>query len=494
MAQGEGTEEKERFRKEFLNKLSIIHGAKDKIVDFKANEKTVYRSLVDDPSGSSHYTVLPEFDHVGIVKIGSQGDADFLHQFIELVVERLGRPPALGHVDREQIAQNTREWVANKLYDMNRLVLGAPKLGLVWNDVESAVKSRFPEANSARDEFIKQIYYIYIFLDMYAKMKELEGPDGLKPAESPIKDWRQDWIPQLVRSETGRWMLQKGLYKYYDPAIRAEIETATRFSTKELIEFVNQAAGRLKSGAVADAFAEFRTKGSVWKYGETYLYVIDGEGRVQLHSAEPQKERQNITEIRDADGRQFLKSTISRMSDAVPNGWAFYRYNKPGEKQPHWKASYLTRITTPDKQSFVVGSGVYNLAVDADLLVQIVDRAAAMIEADGADALGLIKDPQGPFVYADTYVLVADMSGKCLASAGQDFAPEGADLTLVKDADGRSVGQRLIDLLQHSSSGAEWDECLWNKPRSSQTGTRLIYARRVASHGKGYIVASWIWH
>lgn len=493
MAQSEGHEEKERFRREFLNKLSIIHGGKDRVVDFHANAKTVYQLLVDDPTGASRYTLLPEFGHVDIVKIGSQREADFLHQFTELVVERLGRPPALGHVDREQIAQNTREWVANKLYEMNRMVLQTPRLGLVWKDVETAIKARHPEANGARDEFIKQVYYIYIFLDMYAKMKELESPSGLKSTESPLKEWRRDWIPQLVRSETGRWMLQNELFKYYDSAIRAEIEEATRFSTKELIAFVNRAAEKLKTAPVDEVFAEFKTKGTMWNYGETYLFVVDNEGKVRLHSAEPQRERSNITDIKDADGRQFLKATISGMSDTLPNGWAFYRFHKPGEKQPYWKASYLTRVTASNNETFVIGSGVYKSEVDVELLMQMVDRAAGMIENQGESAFAAIRDPKGPFVYAETSVVVADKFGKCIASANSDFAREGADLALLKDADGRSIGQRLMDSLQQSPSHSAWDACLWNKPRSSQTATKLIYARRATLNGGECIVAAWMW-
>jgi cytochrome c len=494
MAQADGSEEKERFRKEFLNKLSIIHGAKDRVVDFKVDAKTPYLPLLDDPTGASHYTLLSEFDHTDIVKIGSQGNVDLIHQFIEVMFSRLGRPPDRGHVDREQLAQTAREWVSNKLYEMNRMVLDVPKLGLVWNDVEAAVKARFPDANAedARDDFIKQVYYIYIFLDMYAKMKELQGPDALKFDESPLKDWRQDWIPQLVQSETGRWMLQKELYKYYDPAIRAEIEEATRFSTEELIKFVNHAAEQFQTHSVPEVFKEFKTKGTVWKYGETYLFVIGADGKVLLHSAEPNKERQDMAELRDADGRAFLKHAIDGMSETVPNNWAFYRYNKPGEKQAHWKASYLTRITALDKQSYVVGSGVYNLNPDAKLIQEMVDRAAGMIEKQGESAIELIKDPKGPFVYADTFVLVADKLGKCIASADQTFH-EGENLILIKDADGRSIGQRLVDAPKQSPSGAGWDECLWNKPRSSQSAIKTIYVRRAVSGEKEYIVASWTW-
>src|SRR5207248_2777620 len=149
----------------------------------------------------------------------------------------------------------------------------------------------------------------------------------------------------------------------------------------------------------------------------TYLFVIDDKGIIRLHSAEPQKERQNIANIRDADGRQFLKNAISNMSDSVPNAWCFYRYNKPGEKQLLWKASYLSRVIGQGGQHYVIGSGVYNLHPDAILITEMVDRACELIKNKGKPAIDLIKDPKGSFVYRETFVLVADMSGKCLASA-----------------------------------------------------------------------------
>ncbi len=494
-SQTDGSEEKQRFRTDFLNRLFIVHGALDRVVDFKADGKTVYQPLIDDPSGTSHYTLLPEFDHVNLVKIGGQAGADFMHQFVDLLVSRLGRPDERGPVDHAQLAQTTRDWVANKLYEMNRMVLEVPKLGLVWNDVETAIKERYPlpESEGVRNDFIKQVYYIYIFLDMYAKMKELQGPGALDADESPLKDWRQDWIPQLVRSETGRWMLQKELYKYYDPSIRSEIEEATRFSTDELMDFVKKAGEKLSTIPVQDAFKEFKTKGSAWYYGETYLFVIGADGNVRMHSAEPERERQSIVDFRDADGRDFLKYAIDGMSETTPNNWAFYRYKKPGAKQPHRKASYLMRVVGQDKQTYIVGSGVYNLTPDPRLIQEMVDRAAQLIEKQGDAAVALLKDRKGPFVYGETSLMLTDPSGKCLVSIDENFAKEGDDLNLVKGADGRSIGQRLTEAVKQSAEGWGWDECLLNKPRSNQSAIKTIYARRARHAEKEYIVAASAW-
>jgi signal transduction histidine kinase len=288
-------------------------------------------------------------------------------------------------------------------------------------------------------------------------------------------------------------MLQKELYKYYDSSIRSEIEEATRFSTEELMDFVKKAGEKLSSNPVPDAFKEFKTKGSAWCYGETYLFVIGADGTVKMHSAEPERERQSIADFRDADGRDFLKYAIDGMSETTPNNWAFYRYKKPGAKQPHPKASYLMRVVGQDKQTYFVGSGVYNLTPDPRLIQEMVDRAAQLIEKNGETTIELLKDPKGPFVYGETSVLLIDPSGKCLVSIDQNFAKEGDNLNLVKGADGRSIGQRLTEAVKQNSEGWGWDECLLNKPRSNQSAIKTIYARRTQHAEKEYIVAAFAW-
>jgi hypothetical protein len=138
-----------------------------------------------------------------------------------------------------------------------------------------------------------------------------------------------------------------------------------------------------------------------------------------------------------------------------------------------------------------VGSGVYQMNVDADLLMQLVDRAKATVEQDPLRGIELLKDPKGSFVYDDTFVVLADMDGKCVACPENDFAKPGEDLKAKKDASGISVGKRLMYLLEKNEEA--WDQCLWNRPGSNQTGMKLIYARRVHSGGANYIATAWAW-
>jgi signal transduction histidine kinase len=84
-----------------------------------------------------------------------------------------------------------------------------------------------------------------------------------------------------------------------------------------------------------------------------------------------------------------------------------------------------------------------NTALAADVgtkdeATAMVKKAVALIKANGAEkAYAEFSNPKGPFVDRDLYVVVYDMTGKCLAH-GANAKMIGRDLIDNKDVDGRS--------------------------------------------------------
>ncbi|MGT2486804.1 cache domain-containing protein [Methylobacterium oryzae CBMB20] len=71
----------------------------------------------------------------------------------------------------------------------------------------------------------------------------------------------------------------------------------------EIEALVNKAADLLEAEG-ARAFDAFRRRGSVWRYGDVYLFVVDLRGVVLFNAAHPNREGHDLLHERDADGKR----------------------------------------------------------------------------------------------------------------------------------------------------------------------------------------------
>jgi len=248
-------------------------------------------------------------------------------------------------------------------------------------------------------------------------------------------------------------------------------------TTEELIAFVDRAAAELGAKGNA-AFGEFGREGSVWKYGDTYVFVVDADThRVLFHGHDPTRVGRDLSTIRGAEGRAFGRWGVQALAGKRDRAWIFYKRKRPGGGAPTWKASFLRRVQGPSDERYIVGSGVYDLVPDRRFVVELVDMAAERIEREGRGALALVRDPKGPFVYRDTQVFVIDTKGNVLADP---FYPELERKNQIdlKDAAGRPVQRELIQLVESDEAG--WRTgYLWARPGGGAPGNKDLYVRRV---------------
>ncbi len=252
-------------------------------------------------------------------------------------------------------------------------------------------------------------------------------------------------------------------------------------STDGLIEFVQLAATQVHLRGKA-AFADFGVRGSAWNHDDTYLFISDDRtGRLIFHGANAKLVGNSMVELTGAEGRRFGKFTEETLEHS-DHAWAFYKWARPSGGEPVWKASYNLRVAGPAGENYIVGSGLYELAVDRKLVTELVDMAATWIEDDRDEALALIRDPKGPFVYRETQVFVINAKGDVVADP---FYPEltKSNQMDLKSADGRPVQRDLVNLIGHEAAG--WRTgYLWPRPNGGPTGHKDIYMRRVKVGGE----------
>jgi signal transduction histidine kinase len=85
----------------------------------------------------------------------------------------------------------------------------------------------------------------------------------------------------------------------------------------------------------------------------------------------------------------------------------------------------------------------------------LLARAVKMVETDGsAKAVAAFNDPQGGFRDRDLYVFCFGADGKVTAAANPTLI--GNDISSVKDADGNSVGAKMLNMVAGGGGSIEY--------------------------------------
>src|SRR5947207_577473 len=249
---------KEAFIKDVAEHLYVINAERDGIVDVGPNgEKVVseaMRQLSQLPTlGVPRLVTLrysdiggseedaretksgvrdPAYAHGIVVKMGAQDAFTFFDHFEELLFDRVGVPPRSLAANAEQIRQSTHDRIEDTIFEMNKFVVDKnPMVGLAWKDIADAVEARFkgvpePARTKQMEDLTRQTYYVYIFLSLYARMDSLRSRGILSPNDDMIVTWKRSWLPNLMRSELGRWMLDNNLMEYYSETMIKDLREA----------------------------------------------------------------------------------------------------------------------------------------------------------------------------------------------------------------------------------------------------------------------------
>ncbi|HEY2046970.1 MAG TPA: hypothetical protein VGG93_10365 [Candidatus Udaeobacter sp.] len=248
----------EAFMKDVAEQLYIINAERDEVVDVGPNgEKIVSEALrklsqlptlgpprlvtlrysdiggtEEDARETKSGVENPAYAHGIVVKVGAQQDFSFFDHFEELLFDRIGTPPRNSAANVEQIRQTTNDRIDHTVFEMNKLVVDKnPMVGLAWRNISDAVQAKFrdvpePARQKQIEDLTKQTYYVYIFLDLYARMDDLRSRSIMSPNDEMIVEWKHDWLPNLMGSEIGRWMLENNLMEYYSEQMNKDLREA----------------------------------------------------------------------------------------------------------------------------------------------------------------------------------------------------------------------------------------------------------------------------
>jgi signal transduction histidine kinase len=273
------------------------------------------------------------------------------------------------------------------------------------------------------------------------------------------------------------------------PAREAQIaitraELYEHAETRELVALVEEAAELVRTRGEA-AFAEFRTPGSRWLQGETYIFVLDPEGFMLVHP-DPALEGRNDLALEDVSGKPIVRGLIAAAGlPDKPHGWYHYQWPVPDGILPRWKSSYVWLVQAPSGKPYIVGSGMYNDRMERAFVADMVTSAIAEIEQRGEEAYPLLRDPKGRFLAKDAYIFVFDMNGVELFNPAFPSL-EGRDILGMTDTRGKQVVREMLDLVR--TRGASWIDYMWPEPGEGVSTQKSAYVSKTKLDGRAVVV------
>jgi signal transduction histidine kinase len=116
---------------------------------------------------------------------------------------------------------------------------------------------------------------------------------------------------------------------------------------------VRKAVAHIKGAGDAKAYADFTGKAAQFVDRDLYIVVYKLDGTVLAHGSNPKMVGKNLIELKDIDGKAFVKERMD-MAKAKPSFWQDYKFTNPETKKIEPKQMYCEKLSDT-----VVCGGIY---------------------------------------------------------------------------------------------------------------------------------------
>lgn len=125
----------------------------------------------------------------------------------------------------------------------------------------------------------------------------------------------------------------------------------------ECIAKTKEAAAMVADKGLDAAIAEINKKNGKFVWKDTYVFLMDLDGKMLAHPMSPALIGQNVLDKKDkGDPGKFLFKEFVEVAKGKGAGWVDYMWQNPGDPKPRKKVTYIYRV--PGKAQFA-GAGVY---------------------------------------------------------------------------------------------------------------------------------------
>jgi len=258
--------------------------------------------------------------------------------------------------------------------------------------------------------------------------------------------------------------------------------------TNNLVDLVNDAASMVRQKGET-AFTDFAVKGSKWRSGDTYIFVLDMKGTFYAHENSAMVGK-NYIDLKDTNGKPIVKWLIQEAGSEKHCGWTHYMWVRPRQTVPAWKTTYVKLARTSSGKEYVVGCGLYNMGMEKAFAVDAVDDAIDLMKKDVNKAFTILKDKTSEFVYNDSYIFVLDTTFTLLVDP--PFPKfEGTNVYHYKDIYGKYIFREFMKVARERGSG--WVDYMWPRPGETIQSQKSSFVKKVVINNKFYLVGTGIY-
>jgi cytochrome c len=121
----------------------------------------------------------------------------------------------------------------------------------------------------------------------------------------------------------------------------------------EATAMVKKGVAFIKGSGKDKGYAEISTKGGQFSDRDLYLTVYGLDGTVRAHGANEKMIGKNLIELKDVDGKAFVKERVE-LAAAKGTFWQDYKFTNPVSKKIEPKSMYCEKL-----DDAVVCGGIY---------------------------------------------------------------------------------------------------------------------------------------
>lgn len=133
------------------------------------------------------------------------------------------------------------------------------------------------------------------------------------------------------------------------PALAA----AAHGSADEAMALAKKAVKYYKANGREKALAEFNKPNGEFVDRDLYITATGVDGVTVAHGANPKLVGKSLMELKDVDGKAFIKSFVE-VANTKGSGWVDYKWPNPVTKVIEQKSSYVEKV-----DNLVITCGIY---------------------------------------------------------------------------------------------------------------------------------------
>lgn len=124
----------------------------------------------------------------------------------------------------------------------------------------------------------------------------------------------------------------------------------------ECIAKVKEAAKMVSDKGLDAAVAEINKKDGKFVWKNSYVFLMDLDGKMLGHPMSPALIGQNVLDRKDkGEPGKLLFVEFVKLAKEKGEGWVDYQWQNPGDPKPHKKISFIYRV--PGK-NYLAGAGI----------------------------------------------------------------------------------------------------------------------------------------